>query len=408
LRSSRQNLERTGVFVGSLDKTPEEQDQRPLLMTATSPVFARGTRGDADRILFLREGNLMAQVFDVQRLELLGTPAPVAERVHSFLDTTTASASDNGVLVYKTASETSQLTWLDRQGRVVARLSEPGLYAGVSLSRDGSRAAVLRTNPQVTSSLALWLIDVATDRSTRFAATAGAQAAVWSPDGRRIVFVSNTSGFETLLMQKPTDGSGPEELLLRLDDRSAPASWSADGRTLLYIVVDPKTNSDLWAFPLDGASKPVPFLRSEAAESQAQFSPDQKGARVVAFTSNESGHDEVHLTTFPDARNRIVVSNAGGHSPRWRADGKELFYVAADGTVMSAAILDNPLRVGTMTPLFRVPPGFGRPDATGRRGPAAWDVAPDGQRFLIAAPLEGDAGSQFTVVLNWQQGLAEK
>ena len=409
LRSSRTNLERTGVFVGSLDRRPEEQEPRPLLATATSPIFARGTEGNPDRILFLRDGNLMAQTFDTRALQLIGAPVAVAQRVHSFLDTTTASASENGALLYKSATEDSQLTWFDRQGRVAARVAEPGLYAALSLSPDGSRAAVLRTNPQVTSSLALWLLDVATGRGTRLSATAGAEAAVWSPDGTRTAFVSNTSGFETLLMQKPTDGSGQEQLLIQTNDRMAPMSWSQDGRDLLYVLVDPKTNSDIWVLPLDGASKPAPFLRTEAAESQAQFAPGRPGgARLVALTSNESGRDEVELRTFPDAGNRIVVSTGGGHSPRWRADGKELFYIAGDGMVTSVAISDNPLRAGTATPLFRMSRNFARPNATGRRGPAPWDVAPDGQKFLIATPLEGDAVSQFTVVLNWQQELAEK
>jgi len=409
LRSSRTNLERTGVFVGSLDRRPEEQEARPLLATATSPAFARGTNGNPDRILFLRDGNLMAQAFDTRSLQLVGAPVTVAQRVHSFLDTMTASASDNGALLYKSASENSQLTWFDRQGRVVSRLSEPALYAGLSLSRDGARAAVVRMNPQVTSSASLWLLDLPNDKSTRFMSTVGVEAGVWSPDGRRIAVVSNTTGFETRLVQKTTTGTEEEELLLQSEDRLATSSWSMDGQLLLYVTVNPKTNSDLWVLPLDGKSKPFPFLRSEAAESQAQFSPDRQGApHAVAFTSNESGRDEVQLRTFPDGRTRIVVSDGGGHSPRWRADGKELFYVAADGTVTSVAIQENPMRIGAVTPLFRLPRSFGRGNATGRRGPAPWDVAPDGQRFLIAATLETDAVSEFTVALNWQQELAEK
>jgi hypothetical protein len=170
--------------------------------------------------------------------------------------------------------------------------------------------------------------------------------------------------------------------------------------------VNPKTSSDLWFLSLDGTPKPVPFLRTDAAESQAQFSPDPIGPpRWVAYTSNDSGRDEVQLRSFPDAQNRLVVSSGGGHSPKWRKDGKELFYVAADGMVMSAAISDNPFRVAAATPLFRAPQGFGVVNATGRRGPAPWDVTPDGQRFLFVAPVEASASSQFTVVLNWQSGL---
>ncbi len=400
LRVSRNNVEQTGLFVGSLDRQPGEQDSRRLLAATASPVYSRGLSGAAGKLLFLRDGNLMAQSFDESRLELTGTPILVAERVHAFLDTATVSASNNGVLVYKSASQNSQLTWMDRAGRVLGRVSEPALYDAVSLSPDGSRAVVLRTNPQVTSTAGLWLVDLATNRSSRFTSTVATQGAVWSPDASRIAFVSGNA--ETLLMQKPADGSGQEELLFQSEDRAAPASWSKDGRFLLYVVVNAKTNSDLWMLAVDGSSKPVPFLRSDAAEGQAQFSPDRQASpSLVAFTSNETGRDEIHLRTFPDAQNRVIVSNGGGHSPRWRADGKELFYIAEDGMVTSAAILDRPLRIGAVTPLFRAPRGFAIRDATGRRGSAPWDVRPDGQGFLMAAPLEGELATQFTVVLNW-------
>jgi Tol biopolymer transport system component len=230
---------------------------------------------------------------------------------------------------------------------------------------------------------------------------------VWSPDGSRIIL--NRSGFGTTLLQIPTSGTGQEDVLFQsAENRISPTSWSRNGSFLLYVVVNPKTNSDVWVLSLDGSPKSVPFLRSDAAESQAQFSPDPQGApRWVAYTSNESGRDEVQLRTFPDAQNRLVVSSDGGHSPKWRRDGKELFYVASDGTVMVVAISGNPLRVGAPTPLFHAPRGFAEPDATGRRSSAAWDATPDGQRFLLAAPIESGATSPFTVMLNWQTGLTK-
>src|SRR5262249_29243930 len=148
------------------------------------------------------------------------------------------------------------------------------------------------------------------------------------------------------LMQKATSGTSPEDLLYQSTDRVAPTSWSRDGRFVAYVIVDPRTNSDVWTLSLDGGSKPVPFLHSDAAESQAPFAPDRHGApRWVAYPPNEAGRDEVELRTFPDGQNRLIVSRGGGHSPRWRGDGRELFYIAADGTVMAVAIADNPLRI---------------------------------------------------------------
>jgi eukaryotic-like serine/threonine-protein kinase len=410
LRVSRANPERTGIFLGALDVRPEEQEPRRLVATTTSPIYARASDGGPGRLLFLRDGNLMAQTFDERRLALADAPILVTERVHSFLDTATVSASENDTLVYRSAAESSQLTWVDRQGRLTGRVWESGLYGGISLSPDAARAAVVRINPQVTSSATLWLLDLESGRSSRFTSTAAAaEAPVWSPDGSSITFTSNATGFETAMLQKPSSGTGQEEQLFQSGvDRTAPTSWSRDGRFLLYVLVDSKTNADLWALSLDGAKKPLPFLRSEAAESQAQFSPNLRDAsRWVALTSNESGRDEVQLRTFPDAQNRLMVSTSGGHSPRWRGDGKELFYIAADGTVMAVAVSDNPVRVGAARPLFPSPRGSLTLNATGRRGPAQWDVAPDGQRFLFVAPVEAVGTSQFTVVLNWQTGLTK-
>lgn len=409
LRASRTDPERTGVFIGSLDVPSGEQDGRRLVATTTSPIYVRPADGRPGRLLFLRDGNLMAQGFDEGRLDLSGAPVLVAERVHSYLDTATVSASDNDVLVYKSAGDDLQLRWVDRQGRSIGHVSEPGLYGGLSLSPDAARAVVARVDPQVTSNADLWLLDLARSTSTRLSSTGVADAAVWSPDGSRIAFAANRFGSQTDLVQKASSGIGQEELLLRSDGGAAPASWSRDGRFLLYVVLDPKTNSDVWVLPLAGASRPFPFLRSDAAESQPQFAPHPQGSpRWVAYTSNESGRDEVHLRAFPDGQNQLLVSTNGGHSPRWRGDGRELFYVAAGGAIMATEVsADNQLRVGAPTRLFQAPRGFAGRDSTGSRGAAPWDVASDGQRFLFAAPAEAAAAPQFTVVLNWQTELAK-
>jgi Tol biopolymer transport system component len=408
LRASRSNPERTGIFLGSLEIPPDQQNLQRLVPTTTSSVYAPPADGQPGTLLFLRDGNLMAQTFDDRRLELSGTPVLVAEQVHSFLDTSTVSASENGVLVYKNVAENSRLTWLDRQGRVTGHASDPGLYSALSLSPDGRRAVVARVNAQVTSSAALWLFDFANPRSTLFAPRASGGGAIWSPDGNRIAFTTSESN-DSVLLEKSTSGTGSEKLLFQSDkDRLTPASWSPDGRWVLYVAVNPKSNSDLWVLSLDEHPKAVPFLRTDAAESQAQFAPTPQGAsRWVAFTSNESGRDEVHLRTFPDAQNRQVVSPDGGHSPKWRADGKELFYLAADGMVMAVPISDNPFRAGAPTPLFHAPKGFATLDATGRRGPAPWGVTPDGQRFLLVVPVDAGGASTFTVTLNWRAALAK-
>jgi eukaryotic-like serine/threonine-protein kinase len=169
---------------------------------------------------------------------------------------------------------------------------------------------------------------------------------------------------------------------------------------LLYTAEDPETKSDLWVLPLQGDRQPIPFLRTEFSESSGQFSPD---GHWVAYISNESGRDEIYVREFSsgiargswDAAGRWLISKSGGTSPRWRADGKELFYVASDGKLMSVDITAKPVfQAGAPMPLFQLPPGFIGGDVTG-----------DGRRFLVGVPVAQSGSVPFTVVLNWQTTL---
>jgi hypothetical protein len=168
----------------------------------------------------------------------------------------------------------------------------------------------------------------------------------------------------------------------------------------LYTATDPKTGSDVWAVGLDGTPTPRPFLRTIAAENQGTFSPVQTKENWVAYTSNETGRDEVFVRAFTDGAQPMTISNNGGHSPKWRGDGRELYYVGADGSMMVVEFVDA--RAGRPRVLFNVPPGFGSSDATGSRTPAPWGVTPDGQRFLFATTEDASGVTPLTVVLNWQ------
>jgi dipeptidyl aminopeptidase/acylaminoacyl peptidase len=227
-----------------------------------------------------------------------------------------------------------------------------------------------------------------------------ASSPVWSPDGNRIVFESNRNG-PFNLYQKQANGATDEEALLTSPsaEEKIPTSGSRDGRFLLYTETDPKTKADIWVLPLDGDRKPTPFLRTEFNEDQGQFSPD---ARWVVYRSDESGRGEVYVRMFTPTSSggKVLVSRAGGSSPRWRNDGKGLFYIAPGGTLMGVDVTaGTEFRVGQTTPLFKFPAVATNP---------VWDVASDGTRFLVAAPLQPNAQSPFTVVLNWQAGLNAK
>ena len=375
--ASRTRPEQAGVFVASIDRKPEEQDQRRILQTATSVGYVPGT-DSRGTMLFLRDGNLMAQAFDETRLELSGPIVQVADGVDAYIDGVVMSVSANGVLVYRSAANL-QLTWLDRQGRPAGVVEEPGRYMGLALSHDGARALVSRADPQVVSRTDLWLFDFSRNTVTRF--LPAGDHPVWSTDGRAVIFDTDEG-----IYKHTVDGVQPQTLMATsiVGRRRAPTSWSPDGRFVLHTLNNPKTSSDIWTLTLSATPTVEPFLESSASESQGQFSPAATQPFLVAYTSNETGRDEVFVRPFRVAGNRQMVSRNGGHSPKWRGDGRELFYVAPDGMVMSVTFTD--VGPGTPTALFAVPAGFASRDATGARAPAPWGVTPDGQRFLFAAP----------------------
>ena len=343
----------------------------------------------------------MAQPFDARRLALAGNPVPLAERVGSFRDGGFFAASDNGVLVYRTADTDFQLAWFDRQGTMSGRVSEPGGFRNAALSPDGARAVASRTNPQDTAKADLWLFDLSRGSgATRLTLGTGiAEFPIWSPDGKRIVFTFGNS----VLRQKLASGEGDEQELVRSNSAGVvqATDWSPDGRFLLYTeVASMATKWDRL-----GASRP----RSEACavradcirlKTQGRFSPT---GRWVAYVSNQSGSSEVYVRGFTadfssgsaSTGGRVLVSRGGGTAPRWRRDGRELFYLAPDGKMMAVEVIPGrEFRVGTPTPLFQIPPGA-----------IVGDVTADGRRFLLVTPVGPSASVPFTVVLNWTAGL---
>jgi Tol biopolymer transport system component len=204
----------------------------------------------------------------------------------------------------------------------------------------------------------IWLLDLSRGgASTRF--TFGSLVdtnPVWSPDGSRIIFSSNRDGPYNLY-QKPANGVKDEEVLLKSSEDKEATSWSRDGRFLVYTVVHPKTKADIWVLPLDGDRKPVPFLITEFNERQARFSPD---GHWVAYTSDESGQDEVYVRSFSmnsagtavEAGGKWPISSGFGRQPHWRRDGRELYYQSRGGRILPVEIATNPaFRAGNPQPL---------------------------------------------------------
>jgi serine/threonine protein kinase/Tol biopolymer transport system component len=394
--------ENSGTYVGAINTKPEEQDSRRLLATASAPVYVPSSDSDPEQVLFVRQGTLMAQPFDSHRLEPLGEAVPIAMHVGSYLDYGFFSASTNGVLAYRSdAGQNYQITWLDQQGKALATVAEPGRYNSIALSPDGRRVAVSRTNPENMPNSDVWLLDAGRNTSTRLTyARVRDSFPIWSADGSSVIFNSIREGAGNLYL-KLASGAGDERLLLKPSDGyKYPTSSSRDGRFLLYTVESPNTKSDLWVLSLNGDPKPMPFLHTEFNERSGQFSPD---GRWVAHTSDESGKDEIYVREFSsgsaqgssDAAGKWLISKGGGTSPRWRGDGKGLFYVDSGGKLMSVDIRANPVfEAGAPKPLFQLPPGF-----------IGGDITADGRRFLVGVPVEQSGSVPFTVVTNWQSTL---
>jgi eukaryotic-like serine/threonine-protein kinase len=221
---------------------------------------------------------------------------------------------------------------------------------------------------------------------------------VWSPDGSRIVFSSNRSG-EFDLYWKPSNGAGNEELLLKSDNPKIVTDWSNDGRFILYQESGANRMGDLWALPLFGDKKPFPIIQSNFRESQAKFSPD---GRWIAYVSDESGSAQVYVQNFPTAGRKLMVSINGGFQPRWRRDGKELFYFGTDNKLMAVQVKTNgdDFEAGSPSSLFQA--SLTPPIPIGG---SAYEVTHDGQRFLINVLVDEASSSPAIVVQNWTASL---
>jgi len=387
VRSSQ--AESGGIYVGSLDS----KDTKRLLPTTLNAAYA-----PPGFLLFMRNEMLMAQRFDANDLQLTGEPFPVAEHVayNLGLGRGAFSVSENGVLAYRSGSgQINQPLWFDRGGKQIGSLGAAGLYFTLGLSPDERRVAVDLTDTQ-TGTTDIWLFDLSRGIPSRFTTDPAPDTSpLWSPDGSRIVFSASRGGVADLY-QKIGSGAGNEEVLLKSSETKVPEDWSSDGQFIIYQTLNPKTKQDLWVLPIYGDRQPFAFLQTEFNEQQAQFSRDGKW---IVYTSDESGAPEVYVQTYPASGGRWRVSTSGGSQPRWRRDGKELFYISADRKLMAVDVkLGKTFESGEPKALF------GTRVFTLAAFRNFYAVTADGQRFLINSTIE-ETSAPINVVVNWTAGL---
>jgi len=385
-----------GMFVGTLgsDKTSK------VLSVDYHARYASG------HLLYVKDGTLLAHRFDVSTMSTTGDPVPVVDHVSYSTILGAFSVSQGGVLTYRNAvssGDDMQLTWVDRAGKAIRTVGAPGAYYGLDLAPDGQRIAVHRHNDEGGD---IWVAD--SERGTMSRLTLDSSqdnvAPVWSPDGR--IAYSSQRGGTWAIYARASDGSGDEEKLLDQPRfLKVMKSWSPDGRYVLFMMYDAKGTGDLWVLPLFGDRKPFPFTQTPFPELFGEISPD---GQWLAYHSLESGRAEVYVRPFPTGSGKWVVSTSGGTYPRWRRDGKELFYVNNLNVFSGSPVMAVPIQTSGATFRAGIPQALFdthlSADTRHSGGPAnSFAVAPDGQRFLMlkAAGSDDPAPSTITVVLNW-------
>jgi Tol biopolymer transport system component len=392
-------LEVGGIYVGSLDAN---DPPKRLLSTNSNAIASSGY------LLFVRDRALMAQSFDERTLTLSGTPTALGsdlEFATAIAASSSFSASETGVLAYRTgaAAVTTELTWFDRKGTRLGTVGERGDRMAVSLSHDGARVAVSELDVS-RNARDIWVLDTQRNLQSRFTFDAVDEMnPVWSADGRDVFFAARKQG-RLDIFKKTASGAGAEtEVLSDNQNNLYPTSVSRDGKSLLYFTGNAQlsTGNDLWVLPLEADGKPRLLLRTEFNELYGVFSPD---GRWVAYTSNESGRNEIYVIPFSGSGGKYQVSREGGTFARWRGDSAELYFLAPDRRLMAASVNGRgpAFLVGTPTPLFDPhirAIGFGGSNAQN------YEVSADGQRFLVATTDQAPVEAPITFLVNWVSAL---
>ncbi len=374
------------IYLGTLGSA----ERRLLVHARSNAVYASG------HLLYVSGRSLVAQRFDPKRLSLEGEAVTVTDEIRyekGFFQGI-FSASETGLLAYQRGAATlSRIQWFDRSGKPGVYLTEPGVYFDVRLSPDGKMAAVTVEDPGD-----VWLYDLTRGVRSRLTFDPlNDTSPVWSPDGKTIYYSSDRKIYWRIY-RRQVSGAGQEETLTSPPEPAFTWDVSPDGRLLVYEQQSASkagTNVDLWILPLSGGGKASAFLSSPFLEFDARFSPD---GRWLAYTSDESGRREVYVTSFPGHEGKWQISSGGGVGPRWRRDGREIYYVAPDRRIHAVEVRPGPaVEAGAPRPLFGTRMVFSPV--------TCYDATADGQRFLINEFVRTEEPEPITLVVNWTAGL---
>ena len=383
--------EQSGIYFASLDGGPGKF----VIGTDSAGQYASGY------LLFHSRTALMAQNFDASSGTLSGEPTVLVDNIQYDNGTWHSSftASENGVLLYEPSAAAAgiDLLWFDRAGKPLGAALERAAYRGMSISPDGKRLAVSVGDPTPD----IWVVDLARGLRTRVTFDAASHyMPSWSSDGQRIIFTTQTGrafGIGSTLHAKLANGLGQDELVLKPDSPGQSLNWpqfSPDGKYVVYEQASGPTGATVWAMTLDGDRKRSLLIQPQSPQSRVVYFRLSRDGKWLAYSSTDSGREEIYVTSFPSGAGRWQVSRNGGTFPVWRADSKELYYMANDWTLMAAevAVRTPEFEVQNTRSLFRisdtVPAG------------STLDVTPDGQRFVVAAPPSTES-VPLTLVLNW-------
>ena len=385
----------------SVNRTPEKSGTRLIAIDDPEPqlnFFA--TAGVAEYLngflLFGRRGIIGGSILLAQRVvlpggQLTGDPIEIGRtRISEVLGRYVVSSSPKGVIAFQGPLEAlGQFTWMSRDGRAIETIDPPVAQLGVELSPNGQGVAAFRSG-------AIWALDLARPVPNRVTQAANRHP-IWSPDGTRIASLFQGRGINTFDLVTTSVTTGTVETLLQRTVLVKPVGWSRDGQTLVWIQSSEKgTERSIWMMPVADPKKAAMYLRDGAQNLEARLSPDGKW---IAYSTDRSGRFEVEVRSFPVPGARLPVSLQGGGYPRWRADGRELYYLSPDSQLMAVAVTPgDPPVFGNPARLFEVHL-VAHPDR-GNFAAYEYDVSADGSRFLINRQIAAPVTSM-TVVLNW-------